>query len=599
LIYQLWTLPWQVICVALERESSRLMPSLRAVNQERERRERQSRIELARRRAAEVGVMTARSYVAAKQEQDMLVAQDLAARHQMERDRRIADVDRALYYTQAREGLGFAKAEEHATQQAARAAEELDAWEAEKTLERERYALALRREQLLRTQAELAKQEIAQRRLAVKEIELNRSRVSIGHQRCRSNNHDQQQHLNSTPNMSKTSYSIQVTSGPAAEPAHVVAARHKAERAEELQRERERVAKQRRCIAERAISVVAQQKEEEQRQQLEEEQDVLLRLTMIENAMRSTVRPISSSDFQEQESRKAQTASSKAAQDFERTFLAAASWSINDIRRTHAAPSEGSSTSTIFADAPVASLMISASAVRLQPRSFEPSPIKEEEEEEEQAVPSPSHASLAQCESNLQLGDADADDAHQGDAIVDLNISVEGPRCSDPPPQPIARTSPSLPPERDVQREAPTPAQTDPEEKPLLAMGPEEKTTTTTLAAVEASPHTLEDTATGVPPLRERHEQFLRDLQRLQQRLAQASLSDDKQGDATRIDDSDAAGPPGINDSTSTTITSEGSDVSLSSMSADADGTVRPRKTSSGMTAEQLRNALRKMKFGR
>ena len=61
------------------------MPSVRAVNEERRRKEHQQRIELARRRAADLGVMTARSYAAAKQEQDLRVAQDLAARHQMEK----------------------------------------------------------------------------------------------------------------------------------------------------------------------------------------------------------------------------------------------------------------------------------------------------------------------------------------------------------------------------------------------------------------------------------------------------------------------------------------------------------------------------------
>ena len=548
--------------------------------------------------------------------------------------------------TQTREGLGFLMAEEHAQQRAAVADAELDAWEAEKALERERFALALRREQLLQHQGLLAKQEMVHRRQAVKEIELNRSRASVS---LNNRSRGSQQHLNSTPDMSKSAgWTVQVVAGGAKEPAHVLAARHKAQRAEELRVERARVAHQRRSIAERAIAVVAQQKDDEQRRLLEEEQDVLLRLQMIENAMRSTVRPISSSDFQEQESRKAQSASSKAAREFERVFLATTVWPLNEIRRTHHAPVErassldASAAPSIFADSSVALLLASPTATRLQPRLFEPSFVADdEEEEEEEEAYEEEEAQDNPVEGMHPQSPAAGEDATPQPDV--MNTSVEGPRCSDSQPQPIPRTSPSPPaPAVDGQsplqqqdeasdgratatalaapqvtaydgtaavaqqahrppRGPPTPAALSPLlPAVVVAAQPADGTAANTSSAAGAADPAA--TSAAAPVLRERHEQFLRDLQRLQQRLAQASIQhedDDDVRGSRRPRREDGAAADGINDSTSTTMTSEGSDVSLSSMSADADGTMRPRKTSSGMTAEQLRNALRKMKFCR
>ena len=574
------------------------MPSLRAVNEDRLRKERQLRVDLARRRAADLGVMTARSYISAKQEQDQRVAQDLAFRHQIEKERRIAEMDRVLYETQTREGLGFLSAQEYAARSAGRAAEELDAWEAEKALERERFDLALRREQLLRSRGDLARQEFVQRRQAVKEIENNRSRIGQG----RSRSHC------STSNVSegkdKSSYSVLVVSSAAKEPAHVIAARHQAEREEEVRQERKRVAEQRRNTAERASSFAAQQKEDEQRRQLEEEQDALLRLTMIENAMRSTVRPISSSDFQEQESRKAQATSSKAAQEFERTFLHSSSWALNDIRRGHhAPPSESSSTLlTLLADATVASLLSGTSAVKLRPFLFEAAPVVDQLGDATEDISAPQHSTNigeaspaagleTQCENEQKEGPSSGDF---------LNTSVEGPRPDHVQPQPIPRISPP-------QLDPPVPENTTENEKNQedtqheIEVGKSQKfvevdkSMPAGLEAISAAALTA-----TTAPLRDRHEQFLKDLQKLQQRLARASLDEDDVA-PPRTASSAVPHQSALNDSSSTTMTSEASDVSLSSMSADAEGGAprAHRKASSGMTAEQLRNALRKMKFAR
>jgi hypothetical protein len=312
----------------------------------------------------------------------------------------------------------------------------------------------------------------------------------------------------------------------------------------------EKVMQEQRKASERAKQVVKEMKLAEEQQRLEEEQEVMLRESMAANAMRSALRPISATDFQEQEARKAQSIQRKTEAEFEKIFLHGP-WSADSIERLHQGPTEVSETAL--------------GAASLEERSYLAA------------------GQVQLCAYGFTAVDV-ADDVDEGPPARDLDEGLDlsydaapNPQSPDALPAPTPKPSPSPP-------------------------HPDDEDDTIELAA----PSAAEVTDSSFLPLHDRQNKFLQDLEALQLRLAKATQNQRPLPLNPRSEAKD------VDTSGSTNLTAEG-DLSISSMSSQEmstrvacstdsntssshPNTSHRHRTGYGLTAEQLRSSVMKLR---
>lgn len=151
------------------------MVSLKFVNSQRALAERQQRIQGARVVGSQLGQENARRYRKAKEEQDVVVREELKNRFERLRDERLAEMENA--WKGAREGVLTAAEAATAYEQslAQRGHEEIAAWEAERQLEHQRHVIAVEKERTLREQHAIRVKATAARRERVRQLEAARS----------------------------------------------------------------------------------------------------------------------------------------------------------------------------------------------------------------------------------------------------------------------------------------------------------------------------------------------------------------------------------------------------------------------------------------
>lgn len=585
------------------------MVSLRVLEQQRAEQERKDRLESARRLGAQLGVDSARRYVHQKKQQEAFVHTVVKEQWLLEKQRKEATLERIAFEGQMRQGEGMRNAKAYFNQSANRCLDEVSAWEAERQLESERHRVALERQRLDALQKEHEDFVLAERRQKVREAEQARTAKIL---QSKSLN----DHLNSSkftnrsfsqgkPPASSVSISIHSPSQSHAEPSADMVAKKVIEERKSLDEiKREKARNEQRKAAQRAMKVVRDMKMEEERKRLEEEQESLLRQSMVENAMRSTIRPVAATDFQEQESRKAQQAQKKAESDFEKVFLRGP-WTVEAIQRFHECPEEATAQSVLM-PANVSELQTSIVPVQLTaiPLRLIELPLTEPElplstpgaaeplqhwRDEETTAAADGDERLAQFEKGTQPN------------ATNLDESFEAPNCASSLPQPTPK-SPS-PPQQQVSLA---------DEGATGESGP--------VAAADTSAAVLDSTTS----LMSRQEQFMKDLEALQSRLANAIATPSatyRIQHPSTVHAAAAAKDLRVNSSDELTLTSEG-DMSISSMSSGEELSTKVRcsadsSTTSGevrasvdvhhrsqdkksqlqrLTAEQLRNALRRMK---
>lgn len=528
------------------------MVSLRALRQQQEEAERRDRLVSSRRLASQLGVDAARRYEVQKRHQLSMVRDALHdAWVEQQRERHVM-LEGIIREGELRQGEGMRNAAALAAHTLQTCREELGAWDAEHQLEAERYKLAAERERLLREQRTLQSAAAAERRAAVKDQEARRSKLVVS--RASSANSSMLLTTNvvnrSLPSMSKISISVnsdvgsvfQGVSGSAAAKS-LAEARKTAEelRQEKFEREQQRA-------AQRARQVVKEMKKAEEQRRLDMEQEELLKQSMAANAMRSALRPVSATDFQEQEARKAASVVKRSEADFEAQFLRGA-WSADSIQRFHDALQDPDVNSVPLLQAAEVEALCGP-GVALGVRHVSVVDATECEPDCEDVPKTPEHRPL------------DANESLEIDPRPQSSVSL---------PQPTPKT-PSPPQHEEI------------EEEHVEAVPPQQAP----VAESDAKPFS---------PLRHRQEQFLKDLEALQQRLAAATNSTA----TTRRGDLDISNG-------SAAMTAEG-DMSISSMSSQELSTrvvcsedtstdsvpVKRNRPSLGMSAEQMRESLRRM----
>lgn len=534
------------------------MVSIRVLNQQREVEERKQRIDIARRLSAQAGVESARRYEEQKRRQDSQVRAALHNQWEQEHQQERLLMQCVAAEGTIRQGEGMRNAAAFVDSMRRRSQVESDAWEAEHVLERERYNIALERQQLEAKMKAEKESCAALRRAQTKALEMDRSKMLLEKSRSRAHSSELQSNSVGTEKrrFGSSSVSINISTsflneqvkGPEA------AKRHAQQReAQEQLRHAKALAEQRKA-AERAKQVVKEMKLAEEQRKLEDEQEAMLKESMTANAMRSALRPVSATDFQEQEARKAQSMQRKTEAEFEKIFLRGP-WSAESIERLHQGPPEPTET-------PIGAVT-----------------------QEERAYMASGHVPLcAYTFSAVPYEEDDALDNVQEDGCPELDVSTEiapDPQSPDELPCPTPKPSPS-------------PPQPEPQQDPAHV-------TENVIAPISApSTHDTNDllamrSTSSFSPLRDRQDKFLKDLEALQLRLSRAT-----QGPAKDV-----------NTSGSTNLTAEG-DLSISSMSSQdmstrvacsADTTAssqdhsahRTDRRTYGLTAEQLKASVRRL----
>lgn len=323
------------------------MVSLKFVNSQRALAERQQRIQGARVVGSQLGQENARRYRKAKEEQDVVVREELKNRFERLRDERLAEMENA--WKGAREGVLTAAEAATAYEQslAQRGHEEIAAWEAERQLEHQRHVIAVEKERTLREQHAIRVKATAARRERVRQLEAARSaRVVQQSASSRSMLERINESMRTNTKAPDPSISVQVqlhhpavdASAPSAADATGIslAQAHEME-SRERQREKERKLEEtHRYSTQRAAMVIQSKRQKEEQLRAEQAEQAQLKQRMMENAYKSS-KHILHSDFQEQEARAAQRLHRLATAEFESVFLSG-KWSAEEIRRLHQPP---------------------------------------------------------------------------------------------------------------------------------------------------------------------------------------------------------------------------------------------------------------------
>lgn len=545
------------------------MVSLRVLKEQQESEQRKQRVENARRLSAQVGVESARRYEEQKRRQDAQVRSALHNQWEREHQQQRLFMQCVAAEGTARQGEGMrnAAAVTEATQR--RSQIESHAWDAEHVLEQERYQLALERQQIELSMRSEREGSATQRRIQVKTAAVNRSKQLLEQSRSRvalqasrdtnmtiNASDDKRRRFASTMSISINVSSDERSNGPEAAKKHM-------EHREMLQQLRhEKAMLEQRKASDRAKQVVKEMKLAEEQLRLEEEQEAMLKESMAANAMRSALRPISATDFQEQEARKAQSIQRKTETEFEAIFLRGP-WSADSIQRLHQGPTEASDTSLGVATA------------------------------EERSYLAVGHVQLYACAFTSQVLDDDEEvNEGRGDGGA-LDVSVDAapdPQSPEGLPVPTPKPSPSPPQHDDTVLDGRTAER--------VASQAQDAYEPVDSGLADTHSHAAASEDTSYLPLRQRQDKFLHDLEALQLRLAKATQNQ-------RSSHITAPASKDVDTSGSTNLTAEG-DLSISSMSSmemstrvacSADSSASQPETSQkarrggsyGLTAEQLR----------
>ncbi|KAF8277124.1 putative basal body component [Trypanosoma cruzi] len=155
------------------------MVSLRYLREQQEAAMRRARFEEARRIGSAIGVQRARAYAAQKSAQAVKVREDMRKQWECEVQQQAALIDRVLYDGQSRLGEGMRGAAELTAAQQRHASDEINAWVAEHALERERHRIARATERVTRALQDEPHRSIVGRKKAVREVEDKRSKTRI------------------------------------------------------------------------------------------------------------------------------------------------------------------------------------------------------------------------------------------------------------------------------------------------------------------------------------------------------------------------------------------------------------------------------------
>ena len=550
---------------------SQLMVSLRALREQQYKEARCSRIIEARRVGSQLGKESAQRYASQKKEQDDYVKGRLEVSWRQEIAQKDSFLQHIVEQGHARQGEGMRSAALRTAQAAARSEQEIAAWDAEHQLEQERYAVAVQRDRLLREAENISKEDWKIRRDNVRKAEHERSLSMVSAAKANSINRSALSISRSTQSQA-AHHSVSLHSAAADEPAELKAQRYTERRLEIAEWKKQKALQEQRKASERAVRVVEEMKQEEERRRLEAEHEELLRQSMAENAMRSALRPVAATDFQEQESRHAQRKLKSAEQEFESTFLRGP-WETDVIRRTHQGFDDNAA--SVLEVTTVESLRSGGvSIVRLVAAPLDVYDVDVEKEAHDVADDDQ--------EANLTVIELDNDpqqvphhplhmEVEDPLAPVDLNVTTEADVMPQPPesiPSPTPRERSATPP------------------------------TQVTVPPIRSSAASSETIASGTTSLRHRHEQFLRDLEALQQRLhnvtSGSSMTTPRGGESRPAAEEDAASPSCSVSSMSFSDTDsmrarDGEHDSITTTSDDVTGR-------HGLTAQQLQSVALKFK---
>ncbi|RNF10488.1 hypothetical protein TraAM80_01534 [Trypanosoma rangeli] len=488
------------------------MVSLKYAREQQEAALRRARFEEARRIGSAMGVQRARAYAAQKTVQAMRVRNDMRKQWECEVQQQAALIDRVLYDGQSRLGEGMRGAAGLTAAHQQHASDELNAWVAEHTLERERHRIAMATERVTRALQEEPHRGIVERKRATRGVEDRRSKARISRPLPRPPSFAS----HSSPLVGALSYTaIERTSPPApatnttlatedgdnAQPAaargDAAAARFGEERRRELASERKLLWQSQRGAAERAAAYLLKRKEEA-KEAREAAQRRAENVAALEQRISAGPQEDTSRSGKELETRRAAALRAQEEAEFERMFLRGPLSSTDDST-TAENEEDGEADARFFPLSSVSCLLPGDTevAVQLHPRPFHVHITPDEAEEtaaSEAGSEAPSAASAAPQPTFMSPG-----------------VMPDG-RTPSP-----THTPRSL--EHSAGLEAPLPASPLPPPPPPSTISLSPPAATATKAAVAEPAYTLDDPQ----GLALHHERFLRNLKVLQDKLTKAS----------------------------------------------------------------------------
>lgn len=517
------------------------MPTIREINLEKAKAQRIERLELSRRFGASLGVEGARRYNSQKRQQEQAALSDIKAT--LTQQRQEESQQRALMAAEhsLRRGEGIRSAMELAESLAAKAHVESSAWKAEKKLELARYNVARQSAMVPHNLKASASAMAAANREKAKSMELERSTKLL---------------TRSKSSLPFTSLAVPLESPIAAviaapTPVHSTAevtAKYDAKRREELAAKAQTLKEDQQKTRERAKMVLQEKHSAEELDRIEKENEMMLKKSMMEHAMRS-IRPMASHDFQEQDARKSMQLANQAQKEFEAVFLNGP-WSIDSIKKYHVPPPSEDSHDTdndfmdgiegfeVFQSATVEDLLKGTPSIGLPVSELFAKivlPIEEEGEVgDEEPIPHEDAPIPIHNETNI--------------------TQMSGHSAT------ISNSLPPLPPPRHE----------------------------VSITAADEGIAGAGEGSDGTDHLAERNKQFLQQLAVLQRRLANAKSITAPLHNST-LDTSESE--------TSQDASASDDSVSLSPMSTPERSHHRPNTTRLAMTTDQLRNAIRNMKL--
>lgn len=344
------------------------MVSIRVLEAQRATKARQERLETARRQAAQLGVASARHYKHAKQEQTEAVNAGLRASYAAQLSAEERTTVDLMDAAQQQRGAGMRAAAEFLESTTQVAQREVDAWEAERRLDRMRHELALQRERSDAREAAVAKQQRVALRQSALAVERERSMRAVSlHRSAETSLASRQQRSASASTAQVTMHKppgstvVSVALGDMdTTSAATKAPSFQAARQAQRDVQNQRLEDMQRSARKRAAELVTQRRHEEFVKEEQRRREAAVQREMMQATLRRTARVPGQAEFQEEEARRAQRINHKAHLEFERIFLATDGWSMQRLQGAEriAPNEERDDTDVLFgAAAPAVDLM--------------------------------------------------------------------------------------------------------------------------------------------------------------------------------------------------------------------------------------------------